>query len=145
LGHHSRIVKPWDHRDIQKTGTHPHVYVAAGSHASYPESKPYTIMSFYNLVDYATGDAVTLDHGDWQSRLDLHKRTWLHTYPGSWGTRYWLPLKWIQKSLGFVAAVLPGEIQLPGVSAPRGPRLDDEGQERETWSNAAQFAGLVDS
>ncbi len=145
LGHHSRITKPWHHPDIQKTGTHPHVYVAAGSHASYPESKPYIIMSLYNLIDYATGDALTVDHAEWRRRINLDEASWVHSYAGSWGTRYWLPLAWLQKSVGMVVAAIPGEIQLPGVSAPRSPRFDDEGQERETWANAAAFAGLVES
>ncbi|MBM3189145.1 MAG: hypothetical protein FJZ90_10545 [Chloroflexi bacterium] len=92
LGHHSRISKPWDHGDIAKTGTHPHVYVAAGSHASYPERKPYTIMALYNLVDQANGEGETVDHGEWRHRLNLDNALWLQNYLGSWGTRYWLPL-----------------------------------------------------
>ncbi len=144
LGHRSRITKPWHHHDIQRTGTHPHVYVAAGSHASYPQAKPYTIMALYNLVDYATGDGFTLSHDEWRSRVNLDEAPWVHSYPGSWGTRYWLPLAWIQKNVSAVAAALPEEIQLPGVSAPRGPRLDDEGRERDTWGNAPRFAGIIE-
>jgi len=145
LGHHSRISKPWRHPDIQKSGTHPHVYVAAGSHASYPEAKPYPIMSLYNLVDRATGDELSLSPNEWRSRINLAHAPWVHTYPGSWGTRYWLPLAWMQKIIGAIAPTLPGEISLPGVSAPRGPRFDDEGQERETWSNALSFAGIAET
>jgi len=51
----------------------------------------------------------------------------------------------LQRSLFALAAVIPGEISLPGVSAPRGPRYDDEGNERETWADAARFAGLVEA
>ena len=145
LGHHSRISKPWEHHDIQRTGTHPHVYVAAGSHASYPERKPYTIMALYNLVDYATGDGLTLSHDEWQGRINLEDALWLQNYLGSWGTRYWLPLAWLQRALFGLAALIPGEIGLPGVSAPRGPRYNDEGQARETWADSLRFAGLLES
>ena len=119
--------------------------MAAGSHASYPERKPYTIMALYNLVDYATGDGVTLGHGDWRQRIDLDDARWLPNYLGSWGTRYWLPLAWLQRPLFALAAVIPGEIALPGVSAPRGPRYDDEGNERETWARSTTFAGLEET
>ena len=106
LGHHSRITKPWHHHDIQRTGTHPHVYVAAGSHASYPERKPYTIMSLYNLIDHATGDGLTLYHHTWRSRINLDRTPWVHIYPGSWGTRYWLPLAWMERTLGRIIVKL---------------------------------------
>jgi hypothetical protein len=143
LGHHSRITKPWDHPDLEKVGTHPAIYVAAGSHASYPEPKHYPLMALYNLIDYATGDTFTLDHDDWRSRIDLKTAAWIPTYPGSWGTRYWLPLAWIQKSLGGLVAVAEEEIYLPGVSAPRGPKFGDEGDERATWSKPVTFAGIA--
>ena len=143
LGHHSRITKPWHHPDVEKTGTHPHVYVAAGSHASYPEAKPYTIMSLYNLIDDASGDALTLHPGQWRRRENLDRSPWIPAYAGSWGTRYWLDFAWLQKTVGLVLKAIPGDLQLPGVSAPRSPRFDDEGNERETWGNAAVFAGIV--
>jgi hypothetical protein len=143
LGHHSRITKPWDHPDIQRTGTHPHVYVAAGSHASYPERKRYTIMSLYDLIDHATGDALILDHDEWRSRMSLDEAPWVHAYRGSWGTRYWLRLSWIQRALGLVAPGSASELTLPGVSAPRGARYGDDGEERATWSDSASFAGIL--
>jgi hypothetical protein len=146
-GHNSRITKPWDHADIHKTGTHPHVYVAAGSHASYPERKPYTIMALYNLIDHALGDGLVLEPGDWGGRIDLDRATWVSEYRGSWGTRYWLSLRGLRTLLlaaGMASdlADLPGELALPGVSAPRGPHYDDEGLERITWADAVTFAGL---
>jgi hypothetical protein len=100
-------------------------------------------MTLYNLVDDASGDAHTLHHGEWRHRLDLDQASWIPEYAGSWGTRYWLSLAWLQKTIGLVARSLSGDLQLPGVSAPRSPRFDDEGQERETWGNAAAFAGIV--
>ena len=143
LGHHSRITKPWDHPDVKKVGTHPVIYVAAGSHASYPEAKQYPLMALYNLIDYATGESFTLDHDGWRGRIHLEKVPWLSTYPGSWGTRYWLPLAWAQKALGTLVSSIPGEVDLPGVSAPRGPKFSDAGSERETWCNPVAFAGIA--
>jgi hypothetical protein len=142
LGHHSRITKPWTHHDVEKVGTHPVIYVAAGSHASYPEAKQYPLVALYNLIDYATGESFTLDHDGWRGRINLGKVPWLSAYLGSWGTRYWLPLEWAQKTLGFLASSIPGEVDLPGVSAPRGPKFGDEGGERETWRNPVAFAGI---
>jgi hypothetical protein len=143
LGHHSRITKPWDHPDVKKVSTHPVIYVAAGSHASYPEAKEYPLMALYNLIDYAMGDSFTLDHDGWQNRIHLEKAPWLSTYLGSWGTRYWLSLEWVQKVLGSLVSSIPGEVDIPGVSAPRGPRFGDEGSERETWRNPVVFAGIA--
>jgi hypothetical protein len=143
LGHHSRITKPWDHPEVEKVGTHPVIYVAAGSHASYPQARQYPLMALYNLIDYATGEALTLDHDRWRSRVNLETVPWLSAYLGSWGTRYWLPLAWVQKTLGGLALSIPGEVQLPGVSAPRGPMFSDEGGKRETWANPVSFAGIA--
>jgi hypothetical protein len=143
LGHHSRITKAWTHPDVEKVGTHPVVYVAAGSHASYPQAQQYPLMALYNLIDYATGEALTLSHDEWRSRINLETAPWLSIYLGSWGTRYWLPLAWIEKALGRLVSSLPGETPLPGVSAPRGPKFSDEGGERETWSKPVTFAGIA--
>ena len=66
----------------------------------------------------------------------------MHTYPGSWGTRYRPALGWLSRAVNALGAIMAGEVQLPGVSAPRSPRLDDQRRERETWSDAARFAGL---
>ncbi|NUQ36716.1 MAG: hypothetical protein HUU23_02750 [Caldilineales bacterium] len=145
LGHHSRITKPWQHREVEKQGTHPVVYVAAGSHASYPNARQYPLMAFYNLVDYATGDDFTLDYDAWRSRIHLDEAPWLLDYRGSWGTRYWLNVRSLLDMLalvGFRPPQLPKELSLPGVSAPRGPRFDDEGRERATWNRALDFAGI---
>jgi hypothetical protein len=142
LGHHSRITKAWDHPDLEKVGTHPVIYVAAGSHASYPQAQQYPLVALYNLIDYATGETLTLNHDQWRGRINLETAPWLTSYLGSWGTRYWLSLAWMQKALGKLVLSVPGEVYLPGVSAPRGPKFSDEGDERETWSNPVNFAGI---
>jgi hypothetical protein len=143
LGHHSRITKPWDHADVEKVGTHPVIYVAAGSHASYPQARQYPLVKLYNLIDYATGEALTLDHDDWRGRISLDQAPWLATYLGSWGTRYWLSLAWINTTLGQLLPPAPKEMCLPGVSAPRGPMFSDEGGEREIWQDPVAFAGIA--
>jgi hypothetical protein len=143
LDHNSRLSKPWDHSEVEKVGTHPVIYVAAGSHASYPEAKQYPLMALYDLIDYASGDGLTLDHSEWRNRVNLETVPWLSSYRGSWGTRYWLPLAWVQKALRTVRSSIPGEVYLPGVSAPRGPRFSDEGSERLAWRDPAAFAGIA--
>ena len=141
-GHHSRITKTWDDPDLEKEGDHVHVYVAAGSHASYPQSRQYPLMALYNLIDYATGGDVILPYTVGQPPIDLATQVWLTDYPGSWGTRYWVPLAWLSRTLGLLISALPGEIQLHGVSAPRSPKLDEDGNEREIWRDPVGFAGL---
>jgi hypothetical protein len=143
LGHHSRITKPWTHPDVKRVGTHPVIYVAAGSHASYPEAKEYPLMALYNLIDYATGESFVLDHENWQSRINLTKVPWLSAYLGSWGTRYWLSLEWVHKALNLLVSSIPNEVDLPGVSAPRGPKFADGGDERKTWRKPVAFAGIA--
>lgn len=143
LGHHSRMTKAWDHPDVERVGTHPVVYVAAGSHASYPQARQYPLLALYNLIDYATGETFTLDHDAWQRRVNLETAPWLTSYLGSWGTRYWLPLGWMQNFLGKQVSAPSREVSLPGVSAPRGPKFSDKGTERETWASPATFAGIA--
>lgn len=159
LGHESRLTKPWEHPEVEKVDAHPVIYVAAGSHASYPQPKLYPLVELYNLIDYATGDASTLDHDAWVNRYALEDaaaggagdrgRLPLLDYGGSWGTRYWLDLGWLQTTLRSISAAgevlartLPGEITLPGVSAPRGPRFSAAGGERESWRSPLEFAGI---
>jgi hypothetical protein len=143
VGHHSRLTKPWGHRDITLDGNHPVGYVAAGSHATYPERKEYDLIKIYDLVDYATGDGTVIEPGDWVHRVDLDRQPWTTDFLGGWGTRYWLPLSWAKQTLGFLRTKAD-EIGLPGVSAPRGPRYADDGQVRPNWIQAAAWAGVFD-
>ena len=143
VGHHSRQTKPWGHHDMTLVDKHPVGYVAAGSHATYPECKEHDLMKVYDLVDYATGDGPVIEPGDWVHRVDLDRQPWTTAFLGSWGTRYWLPLSWAKTTLG-VLRTRADEIGLPGVSAPRGPRYADDGQVRPNWLSAVSWAGILD-
>jgi hypothetical protein len=143
VGHHSRLTKPWGHPDVTLDGTHPVAYVAAGSHATYPERKEYDLIKIYGLTDYATGGGKTIEPGDWQHKIDLDTQPWASAFLGGWGTRYWLPLSWARDILGFLRT-RASEIGLPGVSAPRGPRYSDDGTIRPNWTQAATWAGIFD-
>jgi len=150
VGHHSRMTKPWEHAEVERVGTHPVGYVAAGSHATYPQAKTYPLLALYNLVDQASGDDVTIDHDQWVYRIALDQVSWLTDYRGSWGTRYWLNTERARTFLTLALATTPfsflatrttpREIELPGVSAPHGPMIGDTGQERPQWANPAAWA-----
>lgn len=152
VGHHSRLTKPWYHSDVELIGSHPVGYVAAGSHATYPEAKPYSIMELYNLVDYATGDGVAVDHDQWAHRIAVSDVPWLTSYQGSWGTRFWLPVDAFRTALAMAGTLNPAlrlassrvsrEIELPGVSAPHGPRVGDTGDQRPQWAGPVEWAGV---
>jgi hypothetical protein len=141
VGHRSRLTKPWGHHDVTRVGNHPVAYVAAGSHATYPEAKEYDLMKIYGLVDTATGDGVTMGPDDWRGRLDLETQPWTAAFLGGWGTRYWLSTSWLRSALGAVRTKAD-EIGLPGISAPRGPRYNDEGTVRPNWISAVAWAGI---
>lgn len=143
VGHHSRLTKPWGHPDVTLDGTHPVAYVAAGSHATYPERKHYDLMKIYGLTDYATGDGVAIQPDDWRRRVELDAEPWVSPFLGTWGTRYWLPMSWATSVLGKLRGGAQ-EISLPGVSAPRGPRYADDGSVRPNWISSALWAGLLD-
>ena len=148
--HESRQTKPWEHEDVARIGTHPVGFVAAGSHATYPQASMWPLMKLYNLFDYATGDGVTIDHDEWVHRLDLHDVPWLGDYKGSWGTRFWLPIaqaKTVMQVMlagtplrGLLELAAPSEIELPGVSAPHGP----VGRHRPQYANPVAWAGVPD-
>jgi hypothetical protein len=152
VGHHSRLTKPWDHGDVQRFGTHVVGHVAAGSHATYPEAKPYSIIKLYDLVDYATGEGLVIDHDDWEYRISLDDVPWLTAYRGSWGARFWLPMSRFKTILGLattvggvpaLASLVPKrEVELPGVSAPHGPKIGDAGEQRPQWTDPVEWAGV---
>lgn len=143
VGHHSRLTKPWHHHDVTLDGTHPVAYVAAGSHATYPERQAYDLIKIYDLVDHATGDGETIEPGDWRRRVDLDSQLWVSAFLGTWGTRYWLPFSWAETVFDVLQAKVD-EVGLPGVSAPRGPRYTEDGSERPNWTQPVSWAGILD-
>lgn len=143
VGHHSRLTKPWGHPDVTLEGTHPVAFVAAGSHAMYPERKEYDLMAVYGLTDLATGDGPAVGPDDWQRRVELEAEPWTEPFLGGWGTRYWLSAPQVVRIVRSLRTQA-GEIGLPGVSAPRGPRYADDGAVRPNWTAAALWAGLMD-
>jgi hypothetical protein len=144
VGHHSRLTKPWGHHDVTLDGTHPVGYVAAGSHATYPERKEYDLIKIYGLTDYAVGGGRTIRPGDWRRRIDLDTQPWTAGFLGGWGTRYWLPVRSGSVVFDLLKAAKADEIDLPGISAPRGPRYTDEGTIRPNWSQVVDWAGIAE-
>lgn len=148
--HESRQTKPWGHEDVTIQGTHPLGFIAAGSHATYPECKTHPLMKLYSLYDYATGDGRVIDHSDWVYRINLDTARWLKEYRGSWGTRFWLPMDKTRSLLKMMMSAsplttlmrleAPDEIELPGVSAPRGPM----GPHRPQYAKPVEWAGIPD-
>jgi hypothetical protein len=148
--HESRMTKPWGHPDTSATGTHPLVFVGGGSHASYAQATNHTLLAAYGLVDQAAGNGPAIDHDDWTHRINLDTLAWLRAFQGSWGTRYWLSTTQAQDILRLALVVTPfsalsilagsrkQEIQLPGVSAPRGPI----GPHRPQYATPAAWAGV---
>jgi hypothetical protein len=144
VGHHSRLTKPWGHPDITMDGTHPVGYVAAGSHATYPERKEYDLIKIYGLTDYATGGGRTIEPGDWRRRIDLDTQPWTVGFLGGWGTRYWLPASAGRLVFDLLKATRADKVDLPGISAPRGPRYTDEGTVRPNWTRVVDWAGIAE-
>jgi hypothetical protein len=146
--HESRQTKAWDHEDVTRIGNHPVGFVAGGSHATYPEAGTHVLMKLYNLIDYATADGVTIDQDDWVHRIDLDEVGWLGDYKGSWGTRFWLSLVEAKTVLETILSAtpasalfglnVPDEVELPGVSAPRGPI----GAHRPQYASPVAWAGV---
>lgn len=146
--HESCQTKAWDDDDVTRIGTHPVGFVGAGSHATYPKNGKQALMAIYNLFDYATADGETIDHDDWVHRIDLDTAPWVGQYAGSWGTRYWLQTRHLRTALQLALGALPvlssltvnvpDEIELPGVSAPRGPM----GPHREQYAHPVRWAGV---
>jgi hypothetical protein len=105
-------------------------------------------MKLYNLIDYATADGVTIDQDDWVHRIDLDGVGWLGDYQGSWGTRFWLSLVEAKTVLETILSVtpasvlfglnVPDKVELPGVSAPRGPI----GPHRPQYASPVAWAGV---
>lgn len=146
--HESRQTKAW--AETERVGSHPAGYVGAGSHATYPGAEEHILMKAYNLVDRANGNGVTIDHDDWVHRINLDEAAWLGTFKGSWGTRFWLSTAAAKTALQLALAATPlsglvgltvsaREIELPGVSAPRGP----VGPHRAQYATPVQWAGLA--
>ncbi|MBE2200220.1 MAG: hypothetical protein IAE79_16515 [Anaerolinea sp.] len=146
--HESRQTKPWGHDDLTIVGAHPVGYAAGGSHATYPQAETLSLVRLYSLFDYATGDGRTIDHTDWVHRINLDDTPWLGQFYGSYGTRFWLKTARARTILQAALALtpfsvlarqaIPDEIELPGVSAPRGP-IDPK---RPQYAQPVAWAGI---
>lgn len=107
--HHNKgdeVRKRWE--EIRKTGTHPNVFVALGSHANYFEPKFFDVRILVTeeeakvygpLVDRANGTGMIIgplkpegayDWKEWEKRIILEDEThslpnWAKFYKGKWG------------------------------------------------------------
>lgn len=110
--------RPWE--GIEVEGTHPVVYVAAGSHANYfdpglkPAEKPFT-----------PGEVVAGGQAGipWADPVSLD-RPWFTHYMGRWGLR-----------LGKALEEMGG--------APTGPKFNRDGTVRLEWERPLLYAGLA--
>ena len=86
---HLAGLQPYKWEDIQKhRGSHPVVYVGAGSHASYIKKQVHTSVGV--LKDYAYGNSDTkIGPGTdiaWGEPVNIACERWAHTYAGHWGS-----------------------------------------------------------
>ena len=86
---HTEGLRPYKWDDIQKyRGSHPVVYVGAGSHASYTKKKAHRTAMV--LKDYAYGNSdIKIGPGTdiaWGEPVNIARERWAHTFAGRWGS-----------------------------------------------------------
>jgi hypothetical protein len=115
----------WDTAHMELAGTHPVVYVGAGSHASYfsadlnPIEKP-----------FIPGNVVIGAHEHPWSVPQSLDHPWITDYKGRWGARQW-------DSVVYEAGDVQG-------GPPTGPKFNRDGTIRQAWANPLAYAGLVE-
>ena len=102
------------------------------------------------FVDHDPIKPAELEQIEAETGRQLDTVSWLSEYKGSWGTRFWLPLDHAKSMLqimlsstplgGLVGLQVPSEVELPGVSAPRGP----VGPHRLQSTNPVDWADVLE-
>jgi hypothetical protein len=124
------IVK-WQHRKAQEY--HPDVYVACGSHASYPKlgNTPTIIGSIDSHLgncDLSIGPGKESEtHKNWNNRVDLSDKKWSNNYAGHWG-----------------AVVSHRGWRIEGTLGPHGPAFSKRWAEPVKWAKFTFLYQLFD-
>jgi hypothetical protein len=113
--------KSWD--KIETVDTHPVVYAAVGSHASYFGKGE------HHGIDNAPGDGLTVGEGGtpWETPGDLNKAIWATDYQGLWG---------------YYAHERVSDKLLHGAVSPAGPKYNKDDTIRKAWENPLGWAEL---
>lgn len=154
----------WDDPELKKSGTHPIVYVGAGSHASYFQQGEYLVtvrLSIFRTMIRVL-DAlqrfwqVTLRQGDPDNPpgdiADLFRIPFVDyargdgTCIGPGGDKTWTPVLldpvpgWLAEYRGLWGFYAKDPVS--GENAPAGPRFNRDGTIRRSWHNPLGWAGL---
>jgi hypothetical protein len=153
----------WDDPQLSRIGTHPVVYVGAGSHASYFEQGEYLMraeLDFLRPVENAIQNAHRFwtevlkqgtpqsyrEHGGFLSLpfIDYARGDGLTIGPGQ--MVQWSPVlisdtpAWVENYRGLWG--LDTKDPLKGETAPAGPKYNRDGTVRQSWHNPLGWAGL---
>lgn len=115
----------WAAAELEKVGTQPVVYVAAGSHANYFSAALAPLEKGFLAGGTAIGG---LDGEAWEPPGAL-TFPWFTAYRGRWGARQWD--QW------------GDEIRDRFSGPPAGPKFNRDGSVREAWERPLVYAGLV--
>jgi hypothetical protein len=124
-GHGEKARQAWQPQAIELEGTHPVVYVAAGSHANYYTPELDSVEEAFAPGDIVVGGSGGVPWGDPQP-LD---KPWFTQFAGRWGARQW------DKPTHKLADARGGP--------PTGPKFTRQGDIRIEWDHPAKYAGLM--
>jgi hypothetical protein len=162
--HGDDLRRRWDDPELQKIGTHPLVFVGAGSHASYYQKGEYLVtvrLSMFRTVIRVVDVIqrfwqITLRQGDPDNPpgdiadlfripfVDYARGDGIVIGPG--GDKNWTPLLldpvpgWLEEYRGLWGFYAKDPVS--GENAPAGPKFNRDGTIRRSWHNPLGWSGL---